>query len=57
MCHECLCVFGDFYALGMQDAEVTKSLSKHAGLPLRFQVAGCKHLVGGELKKLRRSCS
>ena len=50
-------VFRDFYALGMQDAEVTKWLSKHAGLPLRFQVSGCKHLVGGELKKLRGSCS
>ena len=54
-------VFGGFYALGMQNAEVTKSLSKHAGLPLRFQVAGCKHLVGGELnsylQKFRKSCS
>ena len=25
-CHELFCVFGDFYASGTQDAEVTKSL-------------------------------
>ena len=25
-CHELLCIFGDFIALGKQDAEVTKSL-------------------------------
>ena len=24
-CHELFCIFGDFYASGMQDAEVTKS--------------------------------
>ena len=26
-CHELVCVFGDFYASGMQDTEVTKSLT------------------------------
>ena len=26
-CHELFCIFGDFYASGMQDAEVTKSLT------------------------------
>ena len=25
-CYELFCVFGDFYASGMQDSEVTKSL-------------------------------
>ena len=29
-CHELLfCIFGDFYASGMQDAEITKSLVVH----------------------------
>ena len=27
-CHELFCIFGDFYALGTQDREVTKSLNK-----------------------------
>ena len=27
-CHELFCVFGDFYASGRQDAEITKSLGE-----------------------------
>ena len=28
-CHDLFCIFGDFYASGKQDAEVTKSLVSH----------------------------
>ena len=38
----------------MQESEVTKSLSKHTGLPLWFQAAGCKHLVGGEVAEVQK---
>ena len=33
-CHELFCVFEDFYASGMQDTEVTKSLTQYNLLPI-----------------------
>ena len=42
-CHDIFCAFGDFYASGTQDAEVTKSLYEH--LIAVYKTDSCMLLV------------